>query len=647
VNTLVIGSGAAGRSAALQLARRGQRNVAIVTERWNAGTSYNAGSDKQTYYKLSLAGQLPDSPRQLASDLYSGGCMHGDIALCEAQHSTQAFYNLVELGVPFPHDRYGSYVGYRTDNDQLGRATSAGPLTSRMMCERLGQALEREDVSIFDGFQVVALLTSDSSAVLDDVPQRAVCGAIAIDRERLADVTHGITVLIARNVILATATGMALRAGAVAHNLTEWQFGLASVGFRWNLSGSYQQVIPRYVSTDKNGSNEREFLGEHFPDLRTLTTAIFRKGYEWPFDCERIDNHGSSLIDLLVYREIDEFGRRVFLDYTRNPSHSESAEEFDPAGLNPEVREYLENSGALQQTPIQRLQALNQPAVDLFRDHGVDLEGDRLEIRVCAQHNNGGLRADIWWESNLRHLFPIGEVCGTHGVRRPGGAALNAGQVGAIRAAHYITSNCNDAPPTLEELAPVVSSQVSECLEFCKRVCSDAGADGHSLSPATVLAEIQDRMSISAAHVRKPEVVATALEHAWLLLQRVDRELRVPRPKGLPMAFRVADLCLTHAVYLAAIAAYLNAGGRSRGGALVLDSAGEPCGAALDERWSFARNPPAARVDENILEVRYVAPGEVQTEWVAVRPVPTVNGWFEQVWADYRARKAVSVREEV
>jgi succinate dehydrogenase/fumarate reductase flavoprotein subunit len=533
------------------------------------------------------------------------------------------------------------------------------------MCERLGQALHQQDVSVFDGFQVVALLTNDSSAVPDDVPQRAVCGAIAIDRERLADVTHGITVLIARNVILATggpgalfrdsvypqsqfgATGMALRAGAVSHNLTEWQFGLASVGFRWNLSGSYQQVIPRYVSTDKDGVNEREFLGEHFPDLRTLTTAIFRKGYEWPFDCERIHNHGSSLIDLLVYREIDECGRRVFLDYMRNPSHSEGAEEFDPAGLNPEVREYLENSGALQQTPIQRLQALNQPAVDLFRDHGVDLEGDRLEIRVCAQHNNGGLRADIWWESNLRHLFPIGEVCGTHGVRRPGGAALNAGQVGAIRAAHYITSNCNDAPPTLEELAPVVSSQVSECLEFCKRVCSDAGADGHSLSPATVLAEIQDRMSISAAHVRKPEVVATALEHAWLLLQRVDRELRVPRPKGLPMAFRVADLCLTHVVYLAAITAYLNAGGRSRGGALVLDSAGEPCGAALDERWSFARNPPAARVDENILEVRYVAPDEVRTEWIAVRPVPAANGWFEQVWADYRARKAVSVREEV
>jgi hypothetical protein len=30
-----------------------------------------------------------------------------------------------------------------------------------------------------------------------------------------------------------------------------------------------------------------------------------------------------------------------------------------------------------------------------------------------------------------------------------------------------------------------------------------------------------------------------------------------------------------------------------------------------------------------------------------VRPVPAANGWFEQVWADYRAGKVLSVREEV
>ena len=59
------------------------------------------------------------------------------------------------------------------------------------------------------------------------------------------------------------AIGLALEAGAQARNLAESQFGLASLKFRWNVSGSYMQVLPRFVSVDENGV-EREFLREYF-----------------------------------------------------------------------------------------------------------------------------------------------------------------------------------------------------------------------------------------------------------------------------------------------------------------------------------------------------------------------------------------------
>ena len=68
---------------------------------------------------------MPDSPRLLAEDLFAGGSMHGDIALCEAQHSAQAFYHLVQLGVPFPHDRYGAYPGL-PDRPRPARARHVG-----------------------------------------------------------------------------------------------------------------------------------------------------------------------------------------------------------------------------------------------------------------------------------------------------------------------------------------------------------------------------------------------------------------------------------------------------------------------------------------------------------------------------------------
>src|SRR5665647_1209753 len=90
INTLIVGSGAASLNAAVNLHSMGQEDILIVTSDWSGGTSYNAGSDKQTYYKLSLSGDVPDSVSEMTKDLFDGKCMHGDIALCEAQGSVQA-----------------------------------------------------------------------------------------------------------------------------------------------------------------------------------------------------------------------------------------------------------------------------------------------------------------------------------------------------------------------------------------------------------------------------------------------------------------------------------------------------------------------------------------------------------------------------
>ena len=73
-------------------------------------------------------------------------------------------------------------------------------------------------------------------------------------------------------------SGMAFEAGAKGANLDCWQYGLASVSFRWNVSGSYQQALPRYVSVDEAGV-EREFLLESLSQEEALS-SVFLKGYE-------------------------------------------------------------------------------------------------------------------------------------------------------------------------------------------------------------------------------------------------------------------------------------------------------------------------------------------------------------------------------
>ncbi len=645
MNTLVVGSGAAGLAAAVRLFDQGQQDVVLVTERWGAGTSFNAGSDKQTYYKLSLAGSSSDSPYRMAEDLFGGGCMHGDIALCEAQHSAQAFFRLVELGVPFPHDRYGAYAGYRTDHDLAGRATSAGPLTSRTMCERLGEALRRRAIPVVDNHLVAALLGEGGRS------SRRIRGAVACDRKRLGTDYPGLVVFNAENVILATGgpgglyadsvypgsqtgfIGMALAAGAAAQNLTESQFGLASRGFRWNLSGSYQQVIPRYVSTDKEGGDEREFLTEVFPDLSTMTGAIFRKGYEWPFDAAKVIGFGSSLIDLLVYRETMKRGRRVFLDYSRNPSPPAGRDDFSLERIDREALSYLSKSKALGPLPIDRLVAMNPEAAALFRDHGIDLTRDRLEIAVCAQHNNGGLKGNIWWESNVRHLFPVGEVNGSHGVCRPGGSALNAGQVGALRAALFIAKRYGNDPIPPGELAGRAGEDLHRCLDFASTVL--ARGRTAPLSPAGIIDEVRRTMSACAAHIRDRERIARAVGRAWELNERLHADLGIASPDQLPAAFHARDLCLTHAVYLEAIDEYLLRGGSSRGSCLVLDPDGEiPC-PGLGRAWAFRQAGPDEFVSRKILELSLDIHGGVERQWVDIRPVPCDDLWFESVWRDF------------
>ena len=430
-NTIIIGSGCAGYNAAVRLYDLGIADICILTEGKNYGTSRNTGSDKQTYYKLSLCGAHADSVRKMAETLYAGGGVMGEHALCEAAYSTRCFMHLVELGVPFPTNGFGEYAGYKTDHDPRERATSAGPLTSKYMTEALEREAEGRGIEILDGLRAVEILTEENE----------VRGVASVS------VTDGSFLLLeCQNVILSTGgpagiyettvypesqhggTGLAIAAGALLSNMEQWQYGLASTDFRWNVSGTYQQVLPRYISVDAEGC-EREFLYDALE--KEANDRVFLKGYQWPFDTRKMD--GSSKVDLLVSEEIAR-GRRVYMDFTKNPKGLAA----DFSSLSKEAYSYLANSDALFGTPIERLEKMNPAAVALYASHGIDLHTDPLRIAVCAQHCNGGVLVDADWQSTVHGLYAAGEAAGTFGVYRPGGSALNATQVGSLRAAEHI-----------------------------------------------------------------------------------------------------------------------------------------------------------------------------------------------------------------
>jgi len=645
VGTLIIGTGAAGLNCAEHLADLYRGDVAIVTDRLGAGTSNNSGSDKQTYYKIGIFGDVPDSPLSFAHSLFDGGMMHGDIAYVEALGSATEFFHLIKNGVPFPYNRYGAYVGYKTDHDPRQRGTSCGPKTSILMVEKSLAQVRRNGTPIFDRHEVIRLLTAGEG---DRAGAERVIGAVCIDRRRVDAENHGLVLFNCENIVMATGGpgemyaisvyprgqvgnhGLALEIGAKANNLTESQFGLASIGFRWNLSGTYQQVIPNYFSTDAQGNDRRNFLADYFDDMARMATCIFLKGYQWPFNAKRLAGRGSSLVDIAVNNEIMA-GRRVFMDFLSNPVPEHGMADFDIAHLEPEARTYLERSGALQDTPYDRLLHMNPPSIEIYAEHGVDLR-EPLEVAVCAQHNNGGLVGNLWWESNIKHLFPIGEINGSHGIR-PGGSALNSGQVGGLRAAQYIANVYTAAPRPLDQFIRLAEPQVKEELETIRRLLN-APADAQPCD--SVRAEIQDRMSRHAAFIREGEAVARALNEGRALLADVRAKgMRLQKKADLCTAFQNDHLCLTHIAFLEALKAYIERGGGSRGSFMILDEKGDQEVESRRGRELRHRSENEAMRRE-ILEVQQTRPGEFRVEPVEVRPLPQDDSWFETAWAEWR-----------
>lgn len=532
---IVIGSGCAGLACALRLTESGVRNIALITEDLKAGTSLNAGSDKQTYYKLALGGDEKDSVLQLASDLYAGGGMNGETALVEAAVSARAFLYLNELGVKFPTNEFGEYIGYQTDHDTKRRAVSCGPLTSKYMSETLLNHVKLRDIEIYDFLRAVKIIVEDNSVrcvIFIDTRQDKL---VKIDAENVILATGGEASLYENSVFPKSqwgGMGLFCDVGAALYNMNSWQYGIASTDFRWNLSGSYQQALPKYVIRFGNGQEE-DLLDKYFDDPRDALERVFLKGYQWPFDARKLK--GSSYLDIVVHYETAVLGNTVYLNFTQNPPGLENG--FD--SLSAECFSYLKNCNALCDTPIKRLRAINEKAYQLFLSHNIDLEKDYLKIGVCAQHQNGGAAIDKNYETDIHGLFAIGECAGVFGAYRPGGSALNSTQVGALRAAQCICGRKEAKSPADEK----VVYELSECLLNARQ--------NNGIFHGKLLSKIQKKMSRYVSLVRDIDEIEAMREE--LLVYARDYYNKVsPGDEALLPYLKTRDTLLTACAVLSA-----------------------------------------------------------------------------------------------
>jgi len=287
------------------------------------------------------------------------------------------------------------------------------------------------------------------------------------------------------------------------------------------------------------------------------------------------------------------------------------------AEVGEEAFTYLQNCHALEGTPIRRLRAMNEKAYRLYLDHGIDLETDWLEVGVCAQHMNGGLEGDIWYESPaLPRLFICGEANGEFGIRRPGGSALNSTQVSSRRAAEKAVHVYTDQPSVITEkmlgdtlfLAGLLDPERKDALGAAeiRKIREDWG----------------QRMDACGAFLRDPAKIVSLTEDVRDTLLHAAELRAADVPSLIELQIHL-DTMLTRFAVLSAMTAYIRDGGLSRGSYLILENGQIPAVPAIDQTHGD-------RIGRVCL-CRNGSP-EAQCHWLPVRPIPTEEHWFEQVY---------------
>ena len=579
--SVVIGSGAAGLRAAIEMKRR-DVDVTIISQSAWGGTSACSGSDKQTLHTANTKDQGDDF-QAMAASIRAGGAMDEDTAYIEAVGSIRAMASRQYLGLPLPQDNLGGTLRYQTDHDEVGRATSCGPRTSRLMVRVLAEEALRLRIPFYNHTTAVKVLTNGQGT------QARVVGVLTLrPKTETEDNPLGLALFTCAALVFAAGgpgelyrdsvfpngcfgtLGLALETGLDLTNITESQFGIGTrrEGFPWNLSGTYVQVIPHVYSVDAEG-REHHFLADYYRTTQEMASNVFRKGYQWPFHASRMLDFKSSLFDLAVFKESQQ-GRRVFLDFNRNLQPVPGDQEFSLERLDDDVRTYLRRAGARHDLPIDRLRHMNPLAIELYKRYKVDITTDPLEFAVNNQHMNGGIAVDTWGRTNIAGIYAVGEAAGTHGVTRPGGSALNAGQVFGTRVAEHVAASGRAQGPSPQELTRQTAGALAEI---------DAVLQADSLQTVrAVRAEIQARMSDHAGILCTADDVAQARMQARQLNDTIRRDgIGHSRQSEVARALQWQQMALASEAVLAALDHYISNGGGSRGARAICD----PEGAAL------------------------------------------------------------------
>ncbi len=396
---LVIGSGIAGLSFALQAARTGR--VAIVTKKEKAegSTNYAQGGiasvfDQDDSFDLHIKDTLKSG----------GGLCHEDIVKLVVEEGPERINELIAMGVCFSRQgKEGKHLDLgREGGHSKRRIVHTKDMTGREV-ERilLDRAEEEENIQIYENHMAIDLITKSKlirRGIIATETSETCWGAYVLDVERGEIITFlskitvlssggaGKVYLYTSNPDIATGDGVAIgyRAGAKIANMEFVQFHPTCLYHPLAKSFLISEAVRGEggVLLDKKGNR---FMEKYHP----LKDLAFR-----------------DIVARSIDMELKKSGEEcVYLDI----SHKDSGFITDRF---PNIYETCLN-------------------------YQVDITKEPIPVVPAAHYMCGGLLTDEHGKTNLSNLYAIGEVActGLHGANRLASNSLLEALVFARRAA--------------------------------------------------------------------------------------------------------------------------------------------------------------------------------------------------------------------
>lgn len=410
-DVLVIGGGGAAARAAIEAADE-KASVAMVLKGLfpkSGATAYKV-SEMAGFNAGDGAADAADSPQEHYNDIMEAaeGMAIGKLARIVAFNAPDTLKKLDSWGVPYERDG-DNYLAFKSCFSNKAR-THVIKGHGEPIMEAMQKQIARRNIQVIENSMAAELLIQDGVC----------CGAVLVNEageicfayaKSVIMATGGAGQVFARNLNPQDITGdgyaLGYRAGAELINMEFMQSGIGvSYPFDCLLNAYIWSGFP--LVTNKDGEN---FLEKGVPDPLTVKEVMQDHGNHFPFSCS--DN--SFYIETLVQKELLEGRGTPEGGVYMNLNHM--TDEY-VAGLE-------ENTGLKKMWHIAR---------DFYKEQGVDVLKDALQITCFAHAINGGLLIDEEARTSIEGLYACGETAGgPHGANRLGGNMLLTCQIyGAI-----------------------------------------------------------------------------------------------------------------------------------------------------------------------------------------------------------------------